>query len=236
MIIEKIKLPSNGLLGYPADITIREMKGSELSAIYTSLSDASVEYVLGKCIVEPEGLDVSELSDQDKAFIMVKLRIISLGDTVKQFVRSPYSSKMQEVEVDLTALDVVYLSEEELGRELTIKDQNNKEYSFKRRIPNKKVMEEILIAKEKHNISSYDDALLRVVSLMDPKIKAPDGYKVRPVHEMVDFLSNLPGKVLLEVFKYIDLQFGIVPTFTAICEQTKQEFLGVLAFSADLFR
>jgi len=233
MIIEKVKLPSNGLLGYPAEVTIRDLKGSELSAVYTSLSDASVDYVLESVIKEKdEAFDVSKLADQDKFFLLLKLRIMTLGPIIGQVINSPFSKKSQKVEVDLSKLDVIYLTQEALDKTIEVEDQNKKKFIISRRIPNKEIIEQILVVKEKHNISSYDDALLRLVSLLNPKIND----KIRPVNEFVDFLANLPGQQLLNIYKFAELQFGISPVYEVECEDTKQTFLGVLAISADLFR
>lgn len=238
MIIEKVKLPSNGLLGYPAEVTVRELKGSELSVIYTSLSDSSVDYVLKQALVDDsKNIDLDMMADQDKLFLLIKLRILTLGPNLIQNVKSPYGTqRIQEVELDLASMEVMYLEQKELDKELEVTDQNGTVYVLKRRVPNRKVIEEIMEAKEKHNISSYDDALLRMVSLLDPKIKAPNGYKARPVHEVVDFLGNLPGRQLKEVYNFVEMPFGINPTFEVECEETRQSFLGVVAFSADLFR
>lgn len=231
MIIEKVALPSNGLLGYAKEVEISELSGLGLTSVYESLTDASIDFALSSAL---RGVEVSELCDEDKLFLLLKARVLTIDSVVVQPVISPYTGNVQPQEVDLTQFSYTALTQEMLDETITIKDIKGKEYTFSRRVATKEIIESLLKTKEKNLLSDRYIGILRIVSKLSPIVNGEN----KPTIETIQLLADsIPGTELLKLYKFADnLVFGLDLTYTATCKETNQEFLGVFGLSADLFR
>ena len=231
MLIDKVHLPSNGLLGYNREVTVKEIGGLGLTAVYESLTDASIDLALREAV---EGVDIEELCDEDKLFLLLKARTLTLGNIVTQPVVSPYTQTVQKQEVDLNSFDYTLLTQELLDTELVVKDREGKEYTFTRRVATKEIIESLLKTKERHLLADSYLGILRIISKLNPKVNG----KVVSNIDLINLLAHeLLGSELVKLLKFVDgLIFGLNLTYTAVCTETNQEFLGVFGLSADLFR
>jgi len=223
--IDKKVLPSNGLLeNVPKEVIIRGMKGREISTLFSSLTDASIEQVI-KDVTEPS-LDPEILSDEDKAFVLHTTRVLTFGPEITQTLRCPFCGHIQEHEISYDNFNVTLLDENFLEEELVLDDK-----TIKRRIATSEVISSARMYKEKMNLpDSYSFILLQAA-----KIETINGKK-KTIAELVEYLENLPGKELVKVAKFLDSKFGIDTTFEVECSKCKTAFTGGIGINADMFR
>jgi hypothetical protein len=223
--IDKKVLPSNGLLkDVPREVTIRGMKGREISTLFSSLTDASIDAII-KDVTEPS-LEPDLLCDEDKAFILHQTRVLTFGSEVQQTLRCPICGHIHDYVFNYDDFEINYLEENHLEEELTIGDQ-----TIKRRIPTSETMAELKRYKEKFNLpDSYAFILLQA-----GKIGSINGKK-KTTTELVQYLENLPGNELVKVSRFLDRKFGLETTVQVECVNCKTAFAGGIGINADLFR
>jgi len=224
--IERVKLPSNGLLrNVPDEVVIRGMKGIELSTLFSSFNEAAVEDII-KNVTDPS-LDPDILCDEDKKFILHKTRVLTFGSPLDQTLRCPFCGKIHTYVLDYDNFETVYLDEEALLEEVTMPDGK----VITKAIPTKLDWDAAHKHKEKRNLpDSYSYILLQAV-----RIGKVNGSK-KSISELVDYLENLPGKDLLYLVKKLDIKFGLNTTFTVECQSCHIDFTGGVGINADTFR
>ena len=223
--IDKKVLPSNGLLeGVPKEVTIRGMKGREISTLFSSLTDASIEAII-KDVTNPS-LNPDELTDEDKAFILHQTRILTFGNELQQTLRCPFCKHIENYVLDYNDFEILYLDESHLTEEMTLDDK-----VIKRRLVTAENLKEARAYKDKINLpDSYAFILLQAI-----RIGTING-KHKTISELVEYLENLPGKDLVNVARFLDTKFGLQTDFTVECENCKTAFTGGVGIDADMFR
>lgn len=229
MNIQKYTLPSNGMLGYKKDITIRAMKGRELATAYSSLSEASLDAII-TAIIEPK-ISVDLLCDEDKVFILHMARIQTFGDTIKQTLRCPFCGAIHEYEVSYEDFEVRKLeSMEEVEGEYTLPNGD----VIKKRIPTAEIFEDLNIYRDKNKLELVDNYLLNIVARVD-NIKT-DERKLTTTTELINYLSDLDGRDFVKVADFLVTTFGLDTTYTVECNNCQTALSGGLGITADLFR
>lgn len=223
--IDKKVLPSNGLIeGIPKEVTIRGMKGKEISTLFSSLTDASIESII-KEVTDPR-LDPEELTDEDKAFILHQTRILTFGHELQQTLRCPFCKHIDNYILDYNNFEVIYLDENHLTDELELDG-----VIIKRRLVNTELLKEARNYKNKVNLpDDYAFILLqatRIASLNNKK---------KTIAELVEYLENIQGKDLVKVARFLDAKFGLQTDFTVECSNCHTAFTGGVGINADMFR
>lgn len=223
--IDKKVLPSNGLLkDVPKEVNIRGMKGREISTLFSSLTDASIEQII-KDVTDPS-LDPDLLTDEDKAFILHTTRVLTFGNEIQQTLRCPFCGHVHPYILNYDDFNVTFLPEDYLEEEMTLDDA-----VIKRRVPTKEVLESARLYKEKINLpDSYAFILLQAA-----KISTINGKK-KSMAELVEYLENLPGNKLVKVSEFLNVKSGIDTTFEVECNNCKTAFTGGIGINADMFR
>lgn len=110
---ETFTLPSNGKLqgDIPKDVVLRNMTTSDEKILLGSSVD-QIDRIIKSCVVEPKTFDYGNLTSADKHFLLVKLRVLSYGETYVFTYRCPSCSKKVKAEVNLDELPVKYLPED----------------------------------------------------------------------------------------------------------------------------
>ena len=104
-ITYKVSLPSEGKFGYPAEVIARPLKVGELKAL--SVSGDSYWRVLKDTIqAVANGINVNDLVIQDFIYLVMAVRINSLGSDMTLGVKCPSCSRLVEFKVDLDKLPV----------------------------------------------------------------------------------------------------------------------------------
>lgn len=224
--IDKLLLPSCGVDGNtPKEVTVRDMKGSQLSTLYSSLTDASIEAIIGE--VTKEDINVELLCDEDKAAILHKTRRLTFGDEVQQTLRCPHCNKIHDYTIDYNDLETVMLDTELFNEPIVLSDGT----IITRRLPNKAIIAEILRQQEKFQLDKSTSYNLMLFS----KIDTING-KTFTVRQAVDFLEALDGRDWALLSKMLDIRFGLNPTYIVECKDCGLAIPGGLGINADLFR
>lgn len=224
--IDKVVLPSNGLLeDTPKEVKIRGMKGREISTIFSSLTEASIDAVLTE-VTEPK-VNPSLLTDEDKTFILHKTRELTFGDKVEQSLRCPICGHIDSYEISYGDLEFTLLEEDMLNEEIKMSDGK----VITKKIPVKSDWDKIRRYKEKRNLpDDYSFILLQAI-----RIKTIDG-SAKSLGEVITYLENLPGKDLIALHDRLAIKFGLDTSFKVNCKSCKTEFTGGIGINADLFR
>ena len=225
-ILDKVVLPSNGMMeNVPKEVTIRDMKGRELSTLFSSLTDASIDNVISE-VTDPS-VDPDLLCDEDKKFILHKTRELTFGNTVDQTLRCPFCSKIHNYTIDYNDLSFDLLDEDKFNETIEMPDGN----TITKKVPSKLDWDKIHRYKEKRNLpESYSYILLQVA-----RINTINGKK-KSLGEIIAYLENLPAKDLRNLTDKLELKFGLDTTFIAECKSCKTDFPGGIGINADLFR
>jgi hypothetical protein len=224
--LNKIILPSNGLIeGIPREVAVRGMKGVEISTVYSSLSEASIDNVI-KNVTDPS-LDPDTLCDEDKKAILHETRRLTFGDELNLTLKCPICGKIHNYTINYKDLEVTVADQDKLEETFTMFDGK----VIKRGIPTKATWNVITRHKEKRNLpDTYAFLLLQVAH-----IDTVNGKKMS-VAELIEYLENIPGKDLVKLTKFLDYKFGLDTTFKTECKSCHTEFTGGVGINADLFR
>lgn len=225
--IDRKILPSNGTVkGVPKEVTIRGMKGVEISTIYSSLTEASIDEVI-KAVTDDGQIDVDLLTDEDKLFILLETRKLTFGPEVKQSLRCPFCNHIHEYTIDLDNLPIHLLDETNFNDIITLSSGD----TVTKRLPNKLTYEEIENARIKFNYPPTYNFILGIAS----KIDKINGRRLT-IREQVEWLENLDGKLLVEVAESINFVYGVENTYIVNCVKCGTNFTGGVGLNADLFR
>lgn len=229
MNIEKVVLPTNGLVKYPREVYISAMRGRHLSTILSSLDDGAVDKVI-EDIIEPK-ISITELTDEDKTFILHKARTLTFGNEIKQTLKCPVCGDIHEYTLNYEDFDTIYLREEDVGKELII-NVGGKEYAIINKIPTGETWEEV----EQYKRRYKPVPTLAYILIQAAHISTING-RGWTMAEKVNFLADeLPANLLVEVAQFLDVKYGFDPTYLVECHNTGTAFTGGLAITADLFR
>lgn len=230
--LDRIKLPSNGLLGTPAETPVRALKGYELGLLLASLSDEAVNEVIRKVTsntVKPE-----LLCDEDKQLILHTARRLTFGDTIVQHLRcvNPMCGKIHAHEISYTDFEIIELQEGiHLG---TLKLSNGDIVT--RRVPITKDYELIEEYKKDYEITNAHYYPMSMSAYIKGIYIESQDREIRLVSEVVNYLMDLPGKDFLKIRDFIEVKFGLDTTFEVECPECKTVFTGGIGINADLFR
>lgn len=229
MNIEKVILPTNGLVGYNREVSISAMKGRHLSTILSSLDDGAIDKVI-EDIIDPS-IPIEDLTDEDKTFILHKARALTFGNNIKQTLKCPICGEVHNYELNYDIFDVKILEQEDAEREF-IFEFKNKTLTITNKIPTGSTWDEIEQYKRRYN----PDQTLAYILLQVAHIDTING-KRWSVNEMVNFLADeIPADILVELAKAFELKYGFDPTYVVECPKSGTAFTGGLAITADLFR
>jgi len=116
---KSFKLPSNGLLGGPKEVTLRAMTTKEEKIILTTRDLSVFDRLIKSCCVEPKDLDTGLLHENDIMFLVFALRSITFGDTYHQSIVCPECGFKQDIEVNISEMETEILDVEGIEDRLT---------------------------------------------------------------------------------------------------------------------
>lgn len=226
--ITTISLPSNGYLeDIPAQITIREMTGSELSAIYSNFNDAAIDYVLEQTIIKPEGLDIEKLTEQDKAYILHSLRQLTYGNSVPQTLRCQFCGTVHEYDINYSDFKTKPLD----GEYVTNNTFEVEGHTYTRKIPTVEDIKLIPNFIERFNVSVFDHFLVQQIQYIE---NIDNNLKTNI--QKLTHLKNIPGRSLSKVIDKLKVDFGLDTTYHVDCKNCSMAITGGLGLSPNLFR
>lgn len=222
----KIKLPSNGLLGYPQEVTIRDLDIEELSTIYASMNDASIERVF-KSIIGDQ-VEISKLVDEDKVYILHKVRQLTFGDEIKTGSRCPFCGFINQHSADYHDFSVVFLTKEQVEETLELSNGDKVSRNF----PNEKDKNEIRDLITKFNLTSKGEQFTLSQVLL---LGSVNGERLTAL-ERLNYLRQTTPQDFAKIVEFNIVKYGIDTTFTTECNHCSQTYTGGVGLSADLFR
>lgn len=92
---QEVYLPSHKANVYPNNpeyagpITLRMMTVADEKKVFSSTSDNALNNLIKSCVVSPEGFNPADLLPNDRHFLLVKLRILSYGDSYHSVLVCP---------------------------------------------------------------------------------------------------------------------------------------------------
>lgn len=113
-----VKLPSNGLFGGPKEVTLRAMTTKEEKIILTSKDISVFERLVESCCVKPKDLDINTLHQNDIMFLVYALRSLTFGDTYTQNNVCPFCGHKQDLDINISEMEVNILDVEDLDDKL----------------------------------------------------------------------------------------------------------------------
>lgn len=109
---KEIEIPSNGYLGGPKKITIRNMTSAEEKILYSSRDFGFIKKICRACTVSPRVLDTNTLLPQDLMFILFQIRELTFGPIYKQPIKCPHCGMHQDVDINIASFEYKLLDED----------------------------------------------------------------------------------------------------------------------------
>jgi len=227
--LEKVKLPSNGLLypeasGIGEYITIRPYTTAEEKSLYGSSGDVGGDMLIKKCIVDPQISDVTDLYTFDEYLLFVRLRAITLGNQHSIYSVCPACRRRHKVEINLDELEVKYVEESMVpftcklngcGREVTLKMLTEKE----KRTMEKKVRKQAEVDGKNVQEEQYVAKLMATIDTVDGETMTPTEKKM--------FVEKMSGADAAEIRKVIrefaDIGLQTIVPVTCSCGYEYEE-------------
>jgi len=191
----EVRLPSRGLLGYREKVLVRPITGKEEKIIASATGDtieSAVNRVLNRCI--KEGPKAEELSEGDKSFLLVWLRINSYFPDYSVEIDCPACGKVFKKFIDLKKLPIKKIQVEKLPLEVEV--------------AGKKVALFPLTAQEVKEINDYKSQLAAQGRNFENLFSVRYAYMIRaidgkdlPLSEKIDFVEGLIGRELAKLRK-----------------------------------
>jgi hypothetical protein len=119
--IEKTyQLPSNGIFGGPKEITLRAMTTKEEKILLSTRDFNVFDRLVKSCCVEPKDLDTGLLHQNDIMYLTYALRDLTFGNTYIQEIECPNCGFKQEIEVDISEMELSILDTDNIEERLQV--------------------------------------------------------------------------------------------------------------------
>ena len=191
----EVKLPSRGLIGYPEKVLIRPITGREEKIIASAGGEnveGAINRVLNRCI--KEGAKAEELTEGDKSFLLVWLRVNSYFPDYAVEIDCPSCGKVFKKFIDLRELPVKHIKAEKLPLEVEVNG--------------KKVALSPLTSKEVEEIRKYREQLAAQGRSLEDLYPVRYAYMIKRINgnevsisEKIDFIEGLVGRELAKLRK-----------------------------------
>lgn len=224
--VEKtIKLPSNGLFGGPKEITIRAMTTKEEKILVSSRDFSVFERLLKSCCVEPEDLDTGLLHQNDIMYLVYAIRQLTFGDTYTQEINCPECGFKQDIEVNISEMEVNILDTEDLEERLTVKLPVNGDTLQLKILSSgdiKRLDKQVKSKFSKGKIKD-PDAYEFLIKLMEV-IVTKNGEEFEDQEEKKHYVDNLHMRDLVTIQNTLkEVEFGLDPSIIRTCERCNED-------------
>lgn len=224
--IEKTyQLPSNGFFGGPKEITLRAMTTKEEKIIMTSKDFSVFGRLVKSCCVEPSDLDIGLLHQNDIMYLTYALRELTFGNTYIQEVICPLCGFKQEIEVDISEMEVNILDTESMDSRLTVKLPENKDTLQLKLLSSGDISRLDKQIKQKVNKGKIQDpdAYEFLIKLMETIVNR-NGEDFESIDEKRNYTDNLHMKDLVAIQNCLsEIEFGIDPAIIRECRKCGED-------------
>lgn len=247
---EQVKLPSKGLLNPEIPeglVTIRciELKDQKYISGSKLVNGNKYVQLLNRCIVEPENINVINLTQIDIFFLILKLRILSYGGKYSFMTKCPVCGKPTRVDVNLEELKVTELNDDfDKNLVVTLPRKGDKVYTKIRTQADVDYIEkETLRMKEKFGDDLEGDPsvtlnIAKSIKKIELKNPTPSGDTIieDPVDilQYVECLLDIDAISIMSTFE--DLNYGVNPIITTTCNKCSEKINVILSTNPEFFR
>lgn len=106
-----IDLPSGGFLGTPSEVEMREMNLKERKVLMDRPPFTKMVKMVGDLIISPTSFDIKKISLSDYLYLLVKMRILSMGSSYTYPVQCTSCRNSIMVETNLDELEMLEAAE-----------------------------------------------------------------------------------------------------------------------------
>ena len=222
---KKFQLPSNGLFGGPKEIVLRAMTTKEEKILMTSRDFSVFERLIKSCCVEPRDLDVGLLHQNDIMYLVYALRELTFGPTYIQEINCPECGAKQEIEVNISEMEVNILETDNIEEKLVVKLPVSKDTLQLKLLSSgdlkrldKKVKTKTVKGKLK-DPESYEF----LIKLMET-IVSRNGEDFESIEEKQNYADNLHMQDLVAIQNTLSaIEFGINNTIVRTCNVCNED-------------
>lgn len=224
--VEKtFQIPSNGLFGGPKEITLRAMTTKEEKILMTSRDFSVFDRLIKSCVVEPKDFDTGLLHQNDIMYLVYALRSITFGDKYVQEVNCPECGFKQDIEVDITDMEITILDTDDIDERLTVKlpiSGDTLQLKILSSGDIKRLDKQIKLKITKGKIQDPDSYEF-LVKLMEV-IVTKNGEEFESIDEKRNYVDNLHMQDLVTIQNTLkDIEFGLDPTIIRTCTKCGED-------------
>lgn len=234
---EELMLPSRGVIYQKTDfdgvVRVKPFTTKNYKDLLASnASEAGLKQFIDQCLVDCP-IKAKDMHQEDLLAILLKTRVMTLGNNLKMEVKCPECNKLESLDWDLTNIDINYLYIEKYPIPVTLPVS---EKEIKVRFPTGYDSRKAKQEAEKRASTFKKDAseftqLFGIVSLIDV-----DG---KDIIEKADWYENLDPRDAIfinEIFAEMNNVFGVKMTKTVRCSACDKEYNTYIDISSDFFR
>lgn len=218
-------LPSNGLFGGPKEITLRAMTTKEEKIIMTTKDFSVFDRLVKSCCIEPKELDTGLLHQNDIMYLIYALRSITFGNTYFQEITCPECGFKQEIEVDISEMEVNVLDIDSLDEKLTVNLPVNKDVLQLKILSSgdiKRIDKQIKVKSAKGKLQDPESYEF-LIKLMETIVNK-NGEEFESFDEKRHYVDTLHMQDLVEIQNTLKkIEFGIDPSIIRTCTKCGEE-------------
>lgn len=240
----KVKLPSNGIIyseesNIPAELTIRAMTTKEEKIIFGSTNGENVmDEVLSACI--KDDIDIKKLVNQDKMYLLIRLRILSYGSEYHITTSCPNCGATDEYKINLEKLNVEYLKKSQYNKGTSFTLPRSKDQITIKLLDGydsdnvtERINRQLKMAKQSKVKLTYDSASFEQTSAA--RIQTKNGKELTD-EEKLKYFDEMPAMDSAYIRDKMDgIIFGIDSTVNLTCNTCGQGFVGFYSMGPEFF-
>lgn len=207
----EINLPSNGKFGYQSKVTVRNLTGADEKIMYAGSSEIATDKLIRRCVTEPEDFDVTKLCEQDKYYILLKVRVLTYGSDYTFDAKCPECGRKTSLTVSLDDLEVVYADDEMISA-LSIELPASKD-KLRLKVLTTREINEVNQRIAKLKADRGTEYILRCASIIESI-----NDDVKTLTEKQSILENMSSKDINFIWKsYSKINLGVNMNTTLTC-------------------
>lgn len=242
---KNVLLPSNGKLGAPKEVTIRNMTTLEEKILSNARDEKFLFDLVKSCVIEPKDFDPYTCHANDIMCLIFQIRELTFGPTYKQSFECPICGTQQDVEIDISKFEFTLL-EADLDKALEVTLPISKDKVTLKILTEADNRECVKLAKHKQKKfpgQNYNDLLFteklcaQVVSieLAKPEEGKTALLEMRPERE--SYLMNMHFADMNAIKQALSkIEFGVKSFQTERCNFCGEEMEVPGMFSPEFFR
>lgn len=234
---EELLIPSRGIIyRIPEFDGIVKVKAFTTRAykdlLASNASETGLRQFVDTCLVDCP-IKAKDMNQEDILAILFKIRIMTLGNTLKMEVRCPECKKIETVMWDLNEIDVDYLYAEKYPIPVTLPESNE---DIKVRFPTGADARKAKLEAEKR-ASIFKKPLSEFIQVFSTvALLDVEGKDLIEKSEWYENLNPQDAIYIDSVFTEMNSAFGVKMTRKVRCSECDKEFSTYIDIGSDFFR